>query len=78
MDELNVLVFGQLKELVGASSVCIPCIRDTDELRTHLCQAFPALQGRKFMIAVDQVMARDNTPIGKNAQIALLPPFSGG
>jgi molybdopterin synthase sulfur carrier subunit len=78
MDELTVMIFGQLEDAVGATSISIPCIKDTDELRAHLVSAFPALKDKKFMIAVDQVMARERTAIGKNAQIALLPPFSGG
>ena len=78
MDELKVMIFGQLEDVTGASAVNIPAAADTDALCNALYQQYPSLKERKFVIAVDQKIVKGNTIIHKGAQVALLPPFSGG
>lgn len=78
MDELKVMIFGQLEDVTGTATVSIPAAADTDALCSALYQLYPLLKGRKFMIAVDQKIVKGNAIIHKGAQVALLPPFSGG
>lgn len=76
--ELNIQVFGQLAEIIGGSSIIIPFIETTGELKNRLLQTYPALQNNRFVIAVDKKIQSDNATIAPGASLALLPPFSGG
>lgn len=78
MDELKVLVFGQLEDATGTSCATIQRVEDTSALVELLCLRYPGLKGKKFMVALDQKIIKENTPIMEGAHIALLPPFSGG
>ena len=75
---MRIKTFGKLTEITGSSELVLEDVQDTVALKSALVQHFPALAGLKFFIAVDNKMTRSNTPIGKDAEIALLPPFSGG
>ena len=72
------MIFGQLEDITGASEILIPPVNDTEALLHALFEKYPGLQGRKFMIAVNQLIVTENTIINEGAQLALLPPFSGG
>jgi len=78
MGELKVMIFGQLEDITGTTEVLIPCVDNTTALSEKLYEKYPALQGRKFMIAINQKIVKGNAVISQDAQIALLPPFSGG
>ena len=78
MDELKVMIFGQLEDVTGSATVSIPAVSDTDALCSALYRVYPSLKEKKFMIAVDQKIVKGNSVISKGAQVALLPPFSGG
>jgi molybdopterin synthase sulfur carrier subunit len=74
----QIIVFGQLTDLVQSSSIAIPDVPDTDALRKALTSQFPALATAKFAIAVDQQIITTNTLLTEKSTVALLPPFSGG
>jgi molybdopterin synthase sulfur carrier subunit len=78
MDELKVLIFGQLEDATGTSCATVDKVADTSALVESLCLRYPGLTGKKFMIAIDQKVVKENTSITEGAHIALLPPFSGG
>jgi sulfur-carrier protein len=78
MDGLTIQVFGQLTDVVGGSSCSIERVIDTASLQQALFARYPLLKQKKFMVAVDNKIVKENTPIGEAAYIALLPPFSGG
>jgi molybdopterin synthase sulfur carrier subunit len=78
MDELKVLIFGQLEDATGTSCATIDKVADTSSLIASLCHRYPGLKEKKFMIALDQKIVKENTSIAEGAHIALLPPFSGG
>lgn len=78
MDGLTIQVFGQLTDIVGSSSCSIERVDDTASLQEVLFARYPLLKHKKFMVAVNNKIVKDNTPIGEAAHIALLPPFSGG
>jgi molybdopterin converting factor small subunit len=50
------------------------------DLRARLAVDFPALVPLlpRLAIAVDGVLASPETPVGDGAEVALLPPVSGG
>ena len=75
---INIMVFGQLEDITGASVLSISNVTDTDLLLKNLYTQYPLLQQKKFLIAVDQRIITEKTEIGEQTKVALLPPFSGG
>jgi molybdopterin converting factor small subunit len=53
-------------------------VADTASLQQMLFTKSPLLKQKKFMVALNNKIIKENTPIGEAAAIALLPPFSGG
>jgi len=78
MDGLTIQVFGQLADIVGSSTCSIDHVADTASLQQMLFTKYPLLKQKKFMVALNNKIIKENTPIGEAAAIALLPPFSGG
>lgn len=49
------------------------------DLKGHLVEKYPALQDLSALaVAVNQMYAKDDDPIGETDEIALIPPVSGG
>jgi sulfur-carrier protein len=78
MDGIVVYIFGQLTDVTGVQQVALPVIKDTGELERVLLQQFPGLEGRKFRIAVDRQLVSGTVALHAGAEVALMPPFSGG
>ncbi len=74
----KLLIFGELKAYVSPQDVIVEMGQSVAEFRTQLMQQFPELQQKTFAIAVNQKIAKDEDPIPEHAEIALMPPFSGG
>jgi len=74
----EVLVFGQLQDITGTDTLRVSGVTDTASLRERLFELYPGLRGARFAIAVDRQVVPGDAPIGPDAGIALLPPFSGG
>ncbi|HEV8286122.1 MAG TPA: MoaD/ThiS family protein [Chitinophagaceae bacterium] len=74
---LNIIIFGQLTDITG-SSLSLDNISDTDNLVRELNKRYPALAGKKYVVAVDKQVVTTNTVLTNNDTVALLPPFSGG
>jgi molybdopterin synthase sulfur carrier subunit len=75
---MNIRIFGPLEDITGSSSVTLDDVRDTDDLRERLLKAYPALQDRKFVIAVNNRVVQEALELNDRSEVALLPPFSGG
>ena len=75
---VNIIIFGQLRDITGSSNIAINHIDDTNELRKELELKYPALSNAKYVIAVDKKLVSENTILSDNSTVALLPPFSGG
>ena len=75
---IKVMIYGQLEDVTGASVITLDGISDTDMLTENLFQQFPLLRHKKFLVAVNQQVITEKTTFDSNAEIALLPPFSGG
>lgn len=76
--QMNIMVFGQLEDITGASIISIDVVTDTEQLLNSLYIRFPQLKEKKILIAVDQKIIQENTVINDQSTVALLPPFSGG
>ena len=83
---LTILYFASLRETLGTDRELIARpqgIETVGQLRAWLRErggawAEALAEGRAVRMAVDQVMARDATPIGPSAEIAFFPPVTGG
>lgn len=75
---INIMVFGQLEDITGASVISINKVDNTELLLQALYIQYPALLQKKFLLALNQNIITGKTKIGDGAEIALLPPFSGG
>lgn len=75
---VKVLLFGWVREAVGAEELLLPFSGDTAQLMAALHQRYPALTGRPFRVAVNKVLCDNPCIIKQGDEVALLPPFSGG
>ena len=76
--QVNVILFGLLKDLAGEGNSIIEDVTDTESLVAKLQKKYPAMVNKKFIIAVDKQVVSKNTVLANNSTIALMPPFSGG
>jgi sulfur-carrier protein len=75
---VQVIVFGQLTDILGNSPINVEGVGDTSELVAQLNQRYPALTNAPYIIAVDKQIVNGNTALAGNNTVALLPPFAGG
>jgi molybdopterin converting factor small subunit len=75
---VQVIVFGQLTDILGKGPVTMEDAPDTSTLIQQLNQRYPALVNAPYIIAVDKKIVNGNTPLTGNNTVALLPPFAGG
>lgn len=76
--EIEIISFGQITEFINHQKIEIDGIADTDTLKQHLEDRFPALKGIKYKLALNKNIVQQNTEITNQATIAIMPPFSGG
>jgi molybdopterin converting factor subunit 1 len=79
---VRVRLFARARDLAGADTVCVDLSPGATvaDLRARLavqCPALTALAARSA-IAIDNDFASDGSPIAPGAEVALLPPVSGG
>ena len=79
---LTVLLFAAGKDLAGSSSLKVELAEPANvgQLKQALVQTCPALEGLvgSSRIAVNAAYADDADAIGPDAEVALIPPVSGG
>jgi molybdopterin converting factor subunit 1 len=77
-----VRLFARARDLAGADavSVTLPDGATAGDLRRRLAEECPALAGllARSALAVNGEFAEDATPLPPGAEVALLPPVSGG
>ncbi|HKP31784.1 MAG TPA: MoaD/ThiS family protein [Chitinophagaceae bacterium] len=76
--KVNVLIFGQLKEITNTGALVVEDVSDTDQLISQMKNKYPQLSDSKFVISVDKKIVNQNVELNGGSTIALLPPFSGG
>lgn len=75
---IKILLFGQLKERLGADFIEIEGVMDSDMLMVKLKSEFPVLSDLSFRLAVDKNLVSEKVVLSEKSEVALLPPFSGG
>ena len=79
---MNVLLFARAKDLIGADRIDVAIAEPATvgDLRRYLMGQHPTIAGllEKSAFAVNDEFADDAMPIPQGAEVALLPPVSGG
>jgi molybdopterin synthase catalytic subunit len=79
---MKVRLFAQARELAGAATidVALPAGAMVRDLRLRIVAEFPALAGlvQRSALAVNDEFADDSLTLPLGAEVALLPPVSGG
>ena len=78
----RVLLFGALRDLAGWREQIFEGVSDVNGLRSHITRLYPdlaeAISGPGVQVAVDKAIVRGNTILSAGAEVAFLPPMSGG
>lgn len=75
--ELTVLAFAHARETFGFSSRRV-AFDPSETPRQLLARLFPSADSGPLAIAVDREYASLDEPLGPAAELALIPPVSGG
>jgi molybdopterin converting factor subunit 1 len=77
---MKVLLFARARDLIGADDIDVAEAATVGELRRCLMQRFPQAAGllEKSAFAINDEFADDAVVIPSCAEVALLPPVSGG
>lgn len=74
----EILLFGQLVELIGTARISMEGFVDSASLIAALKEKYPVLKEAKYVVAINQEIIKENSVLMENSIVALLPPFSGG
>ncbi|WP_419867994.1 MoaD/ThiS family protein [Chryseobacterium sp. CT-SW4] len=76
---MKIKIFGKLTDTFGVTEYSMAEeIKDTQELKSKLEESFPHLKTMTYFLVVNGKKQDQNIPLPENAEIALLPPYSGG
>lgn len=75
---IKIKAFGQLAELIGSDALSIPAFETSNEVLNYLSNTYPELKNTRFSLAINHQLVNENTTLPQEAEIALLPLFSGG
>jgi molybdopterin converting factor subunit 1 len=79
---MKVLFFARARDLAGVAAIemSMPAASTVGDLRGRLTADYPRLAGLlpDCAIAVDEEFADDDSEVSPGAEIAVLPPVSGG
>jgi molybdopterin synthase sulfur carrier subunit len=76
--QVDVSFFGPLTDITKSGAITVRDVASTSELIEKLVADFPELEHRKYLIAVNNRIEKENVPLGDRFAVSLLPPFSGG
>jgi molybdopterin converting factor small subunit len=77
---MKIKIFGKLTDVFGGNEFDLDSenIKSVSELRARLYEKFPDLKKSTFLIIINGEKVNDEKIILENAEVALLPPYSGG
>ncbi|MBX9804515.1 MAG: MoaD/ThiS family protein [Alphaproteobacteria bacterium] len=75
---IKIQLFGILKERIAPEIMIQEPLQNVKELREFLEATYLPLNKIPYLVAVDRKIASAELPLNSEAEIALLPPFSGG
>ncbi|HYH55926.1 MAG TPA: MoaD/ThiS family protein, partial [Anseongella sp.] len=70
--------FGQLTDITECSELQLADMPDTGRLEEALFERYPGLRQARYLMTVNRKIVRERALLSENAEVALLPPFSGG
>jgi sulfur-carrier protein len=80
--KIQVKLFAAAREAVGAPTVCVelPEAATVSDLRAAIAVQWPVLDStvRHWLLAINNQYANETTVIPADAEIACIPPVSGG
>lgn len=76
--KIRIRTFGMIAEEIGQAELVLDQLDSTERLKEFLFGHYPNLRSMKFSIAVNQQLTQGDEKIPEGAEVALLPPFSGG
>lgn len=74
--QVKIIAFGQISEITGKELSLVA--DDITALKSILQNQFPALEKKRYSIAVNQKLVKNNILLNVNDTVALMPPYSGG
>lgn len=76
---IKVKYFGMLAEITGKTEEELQLdVATIGELEKHVISCYKELAKANYVIAMNESLVNNNTPIISPALIAFLPPFAGG
>ncbi|WP_442600982.1 molybdopterin converting factor subunit 1 [Paenibacillus sp. KN14-4R] len=76
---IKVLLFAQMKEMVGSGEIVIDQDRMTiGELKQYMNQRYGMHENAPMMVAVNEQFADDKQEVVSGQVVAFIPPVSGG
>ena len=75
---VDILLFGQLAEIIGTKSIRLTEITGTKQLADQVHKTYPALSRHLYRIAINHILVSGDIDFEEDCTVALLPPFSGG
>lgn len=75
---IHIKAFGMIAEKIGASELEMENPGTLNALKEMLNARFSALGSAKFGFAINKKLLQGDAEIPAGAEVALLPPFSGG
>jgi sulfur-carrier protein len=75
---LNVLVFGQLVDIIGSSRISIEHVGTVRDFKAMMHVIYPNLLNKTYAVAIENTLAGDEDVIADGSTVALMPPYSGG
>jgi len=76
--EITILLFGNLAQIAGTTKLVLQDAADTTTANELLLSKFPDFKNKKYAIALNQQLIRDNQILNSGDELAFLPPFAGG
>ncbi|MCT6868800.1 MoaD/ThiS family protein [Apibacter sp.] len=76
---MNIKIFGKLTDIFQSESYQIKeKVNTVSNLKELLENYFPELKTLNYLIIVNNTNTKESDRIPEGAEVALLPPFSGG
>jgi molybdopterin synthase sulfur carrier subunit len=75
---VNLLTFGNLSEFVSSGQISDISLQDSDSVKVYLNEKYPQLADKKYVMAINKVVIKENAILKEFDTVAILPPFSGG
>ena len=75
---MKIQIYGELTDIFGADSYTIEPEATISDLKEKLEQIFPELKNYVYLVVINDEITQGNRSIPPCAEVALLPPYSGG